>query len=83
MNSALERWIRLRSLRAPLSRIGFGILGRQFDLAAGDAAALVDDVDRGLGGLVVPDAPRRNHAGEIAMMTDDDRARCLREGVLA
>ena len=39
-------------------RIGFGVFGRQLDLAAGDAAALVDDVDRGLGGLVVPEDPR-------------------------
>jgi hypothetical protein len=37
--------------------IGLGVLGRELDLAAADAAALVDDVDRGLGGLVVPEAP--------------------------
>ena len=39
-------------------RIGFGIFGDELDLAAGDAAALVDDLYRGLGRLVVPDSPR-------------------------
>ena len=62
-------------------RIRFGIFGDEFDLAAGDAAALVDDFDRGLGRLVVPVAPGRDHACEVAVMADDDRARGLGECV--
>ena len=57
MNSALLRWIRLRSLRAPGAGLDLGILGDQLDLAAGDAAAFVDELDRGLGRLVVPERP--------------------------
>ena len=64
------------------SRVRFGVFGGELDLAAGDAAALVDDVDRGLGGLVVPEAPRRDHAGEVAVMADHDRPGGLREQVL-
>ena len=63
-------------------RIGLGVLGDQLDLAAGDAAALVDDLDRRLGRLVVPEAPRRDDAGQVAMVPDHDRARGLREQVL-
>ena len=64
-------------LARPRGGIGFGILGDELDLAPGDATALVDDVDSGLGAFVVPKAPGRNHAGEIAMMADDDRFRPL------
>ena len=54
--------------------IGLGIFSRKFHFATGDAAALIDNVDRGFGGFVVPVAPRRNHAGEVAMMADHNRA---------
>ena len=69
-------------MRAPLAGLELGVFGREFDLTAGDAAAFVDDVDGRLSRLVVPDAPRRNHAGEVAMMPDDDRAGGLRVDVL-
>ena len=82
MNSALLRWIRLRSLRAPGAGIGFRVLGDELDLAADNAAAFVDNVDGGLGRLVVPKAPGRDDAGKVAVVTDHDRARGLREQVL-
>jgi hypothetical protein len=63
-------------------RIGFGILGNELHLAARDAATLVDDVDGGFGGLVVPQAPRREDTGELAMVADHDWSRRLGEQVL-
>ena len=82
MNSALRALDQVAQLARAAGRIGFGVFGRELDLAAGDAAALVDDVDRGLGRLVVPEAPRRDHAGEVAMMPDHDRPGGLRVDVL-
>ena len=53
--SALDQ---VAQLARAAGRIGLGVFGRKFDLAAGNAAALVDDVDGGLGSLVVPEDPR-------------------------
>ena len=78
MNSAFSALDQIAQLARAAGRIQFGVFGRKLDLAAGDAAALVDDVDGRLGRLVVPDAPGRNHAGEVAMMADHDRAGGLR-----
>jgi hypothetical protein len=69
-------------LARPRCRIGLGVLGDELDLSAGDAAALVDHLDRGLGCLVVPEAPGRDHAGEVAVVADDDRSGGLREQIL-
>src|SRR3954447_21248254 len=79
--------LRIRALDqiAQLARawgwIGLGVLSCQFDLAARDAPALIDDIDGRFRGLVVPHAPRRDHAREIAVVADNDRPRWLREGV--
>jgi len=54
----------------------------KLDLAAGNAAALIDDVDGSLGGLVVPETPGRNHAGQVAVMPDHDRPGGLRVNIL-
>src|SRR5262249_8879751 len=62
--------------------IGFGIFRGELDLASRNAAAFVDDVDSGLGAFVVPNAPGGNHAGEIAMMADDDRSGRLSKKIL-
>ena len=57
-----ERGIAALDQRAQLAgagrRVGLGVLGHEFDLSAGNATALVDHFDCGLGRLVVPDSPR-------------------------
>src|SRR4029077_18236512 len=64
------------------SGIGFGIFGGELHLATGNTTTLVDDVDGGLGALVVPKPPRGDHAGEIAVMTDDNRSGSLGKQIL-
>src|SRR5262249_13933444 len=54
-------------------RIGFGILGDELDRSSRNARGLIEIFDCGLGGFVVPVAPRRDAAGEVALMTDPDR----------
>src|SRR3546814_11273161 len=54
-------------------RAGLGVLGDEFDLAAGDAAAAIDDLDGLRRAFVVPIAPGRKPAGQIALMPDYDR----------
>jgi hypothetical protein len=73
--SALDQ---IAQLACAAGRVRFSVFGRKLDLAAGDAAALVNDVDGGLGGLVMPETPGRNHASEVAMMADHDRPGGLR-----
>ena len=68
-------------MRAPLAGFELGIFGCELDFAAGDSTAGIDDVDRGFGGLVMPEAPRGDRAGEVAVMTDNDRSRRLRVDV--
>jgi hypothetical protein len=71
----------IAQLACATGRIGFGILGGEFNLAPGNAAALVDKLHGRLGGFVVPYAPRRDGAGKVAMMADHDGTRGLREGI--
>src|ERR1700737_253041 len=59
-------------------RVGFGVFGGELNLTAGDPAALVDEVDGDLRGLVVPVTPGREHTGQIAMVPDHEWARRLR-----
>ena len=58
--------------------VGFGVFSRELNLAAGDAAAFVDEIDRDLCRLVVPVTPGCEHAGQIAMVPDHDRTGRLR-----
>ena len=81
MNSAFRALDEVAQLARAAGRVGFGVFGRKLDLAAGNAAALIDDVDRGLSGLVVPKTPGRDHAGEVAVMADHDRPGGLRVDV--
>ena len=69
-----------RSLRAPAGGIGFGVLRDELELAAGDAAPVVDQLGGGERSLVVPVAPGGEAAGQLAVMADHDRAARLREG---
>ena len=60
-------------------RIGLGVLGHQLELAAGDAAPLVDELGGCQGAFVVPIAPRCESAGQLAMVANDDRPARLRK----
>ena len=68
-------------MRAPLAGFELGIFGRELDFTAGDSAAGIDNVNRGFSGFVMPEAPRGDCAGKVAVMTDNDRSRRLRVDV--
>lgn len=58
--------------------IGAVVLDDHLDLPAVDAAGVVDRLDRGIGGLLVPAAIGGADAGAMRLETDLDRRRALR-----
>ena len=60
------------------ARIGAVILDDHLDRAAVDAAGVVDRLDRGIGGLLVPAAIGGADAGAVRLEADLDRRRTLR-----
>ena len=63
-NSAFDALNEVAQLAGAGGRVGFGVFGRELNLAAGDAAALVDEIDRSLCGLVVPNPTTRSRRSD-------------------